>query len=663
MHEHGSSPPTTGKTVTPYVPEQTSLKEFTPKALILGVVMAAVLGAANAYLGLKAGMTVSATFPAAVVAMAALRLMKGSILEENIARTTASVGEALVAGAIFTIPAFLMVGAWETFDYWESVMIMLVGGVLGVLMIIFLRKPLVEEATYLPYPESVATAEMVKAGQKGETGAKYVFGALGLAALIELVKNGRGIQIIGETMGGFFQFAKSKIQFYSGSETLGAAQMYGGGVFLSTPIASPALMGVGYIIGPRLAAINFSGGVFGWLVLMPMALFMNGNLESLVQGGISWDDVLNEVWRRQVRPIAVGAMLVGAVYTLWNLRRDLSTGMAKAFKDMRLSSEDRAKGSRLTMDLPMKWIVPGIVLMVIPITILYEYFSGDWFSAIVAALVMLVMGFIMSAIAGYLVGIMGGSNSPISGLTLSSLVVAAVLMVMLGVSGLHGVVAVLGVAAVVCCACSIAGDMLQDLKVGQLLGGTPWRMEIAEIIGVVIAAFVLPLPMYILHSGTPGGIGGASLPAPQAGLMAIMAEGIVGGEMAWPLLLIGAAFAIVLIMVRVPSVMLISVGIYLPFETTFAIFVGGVIKALFDKIAARRKLSEEERTRVENRGILLASGLVAGEALTGVLLASIVLLNWELPHISENPVLGLIVFPLIAAVLIGIPLKNLVKKS
>ncbi len=645
--------------VVPYVGEETTLKEFTAKALLLGVMMAAILGAANAYLGLKAGMTVSATFPAAVVAMAALRLMKGSILEENIARTTASVGEALVAGAIFTLPAFLMVGAWETFDYWESVMIMLVGGVLGVLMIIFLRKPLVEEATYLPYPESVATAEMVKAGQKGETGAKYVFGALGLAAVIEFFKNARGVQLIGESLGGFFQFAKSKIQFYSGSDPLGAAQTYGGGAFLSTPLASPALLGVGFIIGPRLAAINFSGGVFGWLVLMPMALFMNGTLETLVTGDVVWEDVLNEVWRRQVRPIAVGAMLVGAVYTLWNLRRDLSRGMTKAFKDMRLTSEDRAKHLRLTLDLPMKWILPGIVAMVIPITVLYEYFSGDWFSAAVAAIVMLATGFIMSAIAGYLVGVMGGSNSPISGLTLSSLVVAAVMMVMLGVSGIHGVAAVLGVAAVVCCACSIAGDMLQDLKVGQLLGGTPWRMEIAEIIGVIVAAFILPLPMYILHEGTPGGIGGPTLPAPQAGLMSIMSKGIVEGEMAWPLLMIGAAFAVVLIMLRAPSVMLISVGIYLPFETTFAIFTGGVIKALFDKIVTRKKLTDDEKLRRENRGILLASGLVAGEALMGVLLASIVLIGWELPHISENPWLGLLVFPIIGAVLIGIPLRRM----
>lgn len=662
MHEHQPLA-TNPKPVKPYVSAETDLKEFTFKAILLGVLMAAVLGAANAYLGLKAGMTVSATFPAAVVAMAALRIWKGNILEENIARTTASVGEALVAGAIFTIPAFLMVGYWQSFDYWESVMIMLVGGVLGVLLIIFLRKPLIEEATYLPYPESVATSEIVKAGQKGETGAKYVFGALGLAAVIEFFKNVRGVQIMAENTGGFFQFAKSKIQFYSGSDTLGAAQSYGGGVFLSTPLASPALMGVGYIIGPRLAAINFSGGVFGWLVLIPMALFFNGNLDSLVHGNVVWDDVINEVWKRQVRPIAVGAMLVGAVYTLWNLRKDLSTGLGKALKDMRLSNEDRAKTSRLDLDLPMRWIIPGIILMVIPITVLYEYFSGDWVSAALAAAAMLITGFVMSAIAGYLVGVMGGSNNPISGLTLSALVIAAVLMVMLGVSGLAGVAAVLGVASVVCCACSIGGDMLQDLKVGQILGGTPWKMEIAEIIGVVVAAFVLPLPMYILNSGAPGGIGGPSLPAPQAGLMAIMAKGIVGGDMAWPLLIIGAAFAIVLIMLRAPSVMLIAVGIYLPFETTFAIFVGGMIRVLFDKIVTRRNLNAQDQMQVENRGILIASGLIAGEALTGVLLASIVLLDWKLPHISENPILGLIIFPIVGLALIGIPLRSLVKNQ
>jgi len=655
-----SSPSAPRTPVKPYVPAETRLKEFTFKALVLGVLMAGVLGAANAYLGLKAGMTVSATFPAAVVAMAALRMLRGNVLEENIARTTASVGEALVAGAIFTIPAFLMVGVWNSFNYWESVMIMLVGGVLGVLLIIFLRKGLVEEATYLPYPEAVATGEMVKAGQKGESGARYVFGALGLAALIELFKNGRGMQVMGESVGGFFQFARSRIQFYQGpTETLGAPQTYGGGVYLSTPLASPALVGVGFIIGPRLAAINFSGGVFGWLVLIPMALFFNGGLEQMAASGIGWNAIIDEVWKRQVRPIAVGAMLVGAVYTLWNLRRDLGVGLKKALQDTRLSTEDRARNSRLQLDLPMKWILPGIVAMVIPITALYQYFTGDWRSAAVAGVIMLATSFLMSAIAGYLVGLMGGSNSPISGLTLSALVIAAVTMVLLGVSGLHGVAAVLGVASVVCCSCSIAGDMLQDLKVGQILGGTPWRMEIAEIIGVIVAAFILPIPMIILHSGTPGGIGGPSLPAPQAGLMSIMAKGIVGGEMAWPLLIIGAAFAVVLIMLKAPSVMLIAVGIYLPFETTFAIFVGGMLKHLFDRLVARRRLDPEARTSVENKGILLASGLVAGEALMGVLLATLVLLDFRLPHVSENPILGLLVFPLLGLILIGIPLRKL----
>ncbi len=652
-----------GSGFKPFVPAESTLSELTVKSLLLGVIMAGILGAANAWLGLKAGMTVSATFPAAVVAMAVLRIFKGNILEENIARTTASVGEALVAGAIFTIPAFLMVGIWDSFDYLESVMIMLVGGVLGVLMIIFLRRTMVEEAKGLPFPESVATAEMVKAGQKGETGAKYVFGALGLAAVIEFLKNPRGMQIMRESWDRFIPFMRSKIQFYQNGEALGAAQTYGGGIFVSTPVASPALMGVGYIIGPRLASIAFSGGVFGWLVLIPIALFFNGGLEALVAEGSSWEDLVFEVWKRQVRPIAVGAMLVGAVYTLWNLRKDLGAGLGKAFKDMKLSPDDRSKISRLQTDLPMKFIVPAIILMLVPVTALYAYFTGNVVNAAIAGIVMLISGFLMTAIAGWLVGIMGGSNNPISGLTLSALVISAVLMVLLGVSGASGVAAVLGVASVVCCCCSIGGDMLQDLKVGHILGGTPKKMEIAEMIGVVVAALVLPLPMQVLHDGTPGGIGGPSLPAPQAGLMAIMAQGIVGGDMAWPLLLMGAAFAVMLIMVGAPAVMLIAVGIYLPFETTFAIFTGGILKLLANHLIAKRNLPTEQKTSVENKGILLASGLVAGEALTGVLLAGLVILNWKIPQFGDSPALGLIVFPIVAFVLISIPLRSLMKKA
>ncbi|CUT02031.1 OPT/YSL family transporter [Candidatus Kryptobacter tengchongensis] len=249
--------------VKPYVPAEVKLTEMTFRAILSGVIMAVVLGAANTYIGLKAGMTISATFPAAVVAMAVMRILRGSILEENIARTTASVGEALAAGAIFTIPAFVISGVWSDFNYLESTLIMLVGGVLGVLFIIILRKPLVNDPE-LPYPESVACAEMVKAGQRGETGAKYVFSMMGVSALIELFKNNRGIKLFEETISGFVEFGKYKIKLFNGSDSFINSKTYTGGIFLSTPVASPALIGVGYIIGPRLSAVAFSGGVLGW---------------------------------------------------------------------------------------------------------------------------------------------------------------------------------------------------------------------------------------------------------------------------------------------------------------------------------------------------------------------------------------------------------------
>lgn len=640
----------------PYVPAETKLKEMTLRSLFLGVVMAVVLGSANTYIGLKAGMTISATFPAAVVAMAVMRVFRGSILEENIARTTASVGEALAAGAIFTIPAFIISGVWDDFNYWESTVIMLVGGVLGVLFIIILRKPLVNDAT-LPYPEAVACAEMVKAGQKGETGAKYVFSMMGASALIELFKNNRGIKLFEETLGGFFEFGRYKIQLFSGSNPLGNPQTYTGGIYLSTPVASPALIGVGYIIGPRLSAVAFSGGVLGWWLFIPLVMFFNNGLESLVKSGSDWETLTNAVWYYQVRPIAVGAMIVGAFHTLWGMRKQLFQGIAKGLKDAKLANTGSAVYSRLEDDLPLTLVFVAIFILVIPVVLIYYYFAKNLLSAVVAGIVMTLTGFLFSAVAGYLVGVMGGSNNPISGLTLSSLVISAVLIVALGVKGTKGVEVVLGVAAVVCTALGIAGDMLQDLKVGQILGGTPRKMQIAEIIGVLFTALVLVFPMSILHKGTEGGIGGKYLPAPQAGLMSVMSKGIVSGEIAWPLVIFGGVLAFVLILLKSPSPTLIAVGMYLPFETTSAIFVGGLIKYVIDQIVKRKGISEADAIKIENRGILLASGLVAGESITGVLLAGLYLLNVHLPHISDNPFLGLLIFPIVAVILIFGPLR------
>ncbi|HXV60122.1 MAG TPA: oligopeptide transporter, OPT family, partial [Vicinamibacteria bacterium] len=544
----------------PYVPASSTMPELTFKAVFLGALMAVVLGMANAYLGMKAGLTVAATFPAAVVAMAALRPLRGTVLEENIARTTASVGEALVAGAIFTIPAFVIAGAWEEIHYWESTFIMLIGGVLGVLFIIVLRRTLVVEAD-LPYPESVAAAEIVKAGQGGETGASFVFGAMGLAAAWELFKNSNGIHFIADSASRFVAFSRSSIQI--AQEQIG----YGGGLHLASPAVSPALMGVGFIVGFRISAVLFAGAVVGWLMLVPLATFLNPSWNQPVDSNLA-----TAIWLRQVRPLAVGTMIIAAFYTLFNLRRSLVEGIRKAIENISLKTG--ATSDRTEIDLDFKKTGAAIFVASIATLALYFYFARAFGGALLLTIVMVILGFLFAAVAGYLVGLIGSSNNPISGLTLSALLLSAVLMVAIGLTDVRGVAAVLGVAGVVCCAAGIAGDMLQDLKVGHILGGTPWRMETGEILGVVAAALVLAWPLSALHKVYI--IGSAELPAPQAGLMALMARGIVGGEMAWPLVIVGIFLAVALILIKAPSPMLIAVGMYLPFESTAAIFVGGV---------------------------------------------------------------------------------------
>jgi len=650
-----------------FVPPEETPPELTIRAVVLGIVMAIALGAANAYLGMRAGQTVAATFPAAVVAMAFFRFFKGNILEENVARTTASVGEALVAGAIFTIPAFILAGIWEEFDYFESTILMLVGGVLGVLFVILLRRSLINDPT-LPFPESVAAAEIHKAGQKGQTGAKYLFYSMGLGGLIEFFKNGSGVQLFHERITGFLNYGSFNGAIQVGGATFGSATQPGA-VLLSTPAASPAYLGVGYIIGPRLGSITFAGGVFAWWFMIPAVLFFNpqyADSAMLAQAGSDWVAVNNQIWVNLVRPIAVGAMIVGAFWTLFRMRNSLLEGIGKSIADLKAArAGEKVKTSRIDRDLPFNWTAGGVVAAVIPVTILYYYFSGQWGGAFGSAIVMIIAGFFFSAVAGYLVGVIGSSSNPISGLTLSTLLLAALLMTMIGLRGTEGVAAVLGVAAVVCCACAIAGDMLQDLKVGHILGGTPKAMETAEIIGVVAAALLMTLPMMILHRADilrgGVGIGGQELPAPQAGLMALLSQGIVGGEMAWPLIVFGMAFALMLLLIDAPSPMLIAVGMYLPLQTTFAIFVGGIIRWIYNQRAKRISgLSEDARYRGENTGTLVASGLIAGEALMGVALALLVIANMSPPQIlaeaSGWP--GLLVFAVLGWILVKFPLAE-----
>jgi putative OPT family oligopeptide transporter len=641
---------------------------MTVKAVGLGIFLAFVFGAANAYLGMRAGQTVAATIPAAVIAMALFRIpaFRGGILEQNITRTAASVGEALVAGAIFTIPAFMMVEIdghrlWTDLraHYWEATLVLLVGGLIGVFFIILLRRPLCVDAP-LPWPESVASYEIVKAGEATASDApRYIFGAMAFGGLIQILKSDKGIQIFQEYVEGFLKFPKSVIKHFNFEKVSIGDVTHFGGIPWSSPSLSPALIGIGYIIGPELASVNVAGGVIAWWILIPLLLFFDPDLPRRI-GTTDPATAAFSVWYNVVRPIAVGTMLVGAASTLFSMRSSLWSSLRGIFTASTKAAHEGKLLDRTERDIPARWVVLCMLVLMVPITAIYYYFTHGWVAAIVAAVIMSITGFLLSAIGGYLVGLVGSSNQPLSGLTLAALIIAALVMLTIGVTGLAGVAAVLGVAAVVCVACSVSGSLIQDLKAGHLLGGTPWKMELVEIISVILLAFFLMGPIIALHEANlaTGGIGGRALPAPQAGLMAQLAKGIVGGQMAWGLIAIGAAFGVALLLCGARSPMLVAVGMYLPFDTSSAIFIGGLIKLIADRAA--RKLNVEQKLRFEEKGTLLASGLIAGEAIVGILLAVLFLLKVpSFATFSFYPAWGgwlsLIGFASIAYVLIRIP--------
>jgi len=659
----------------PYVPESMEMKEFTFRAVLIGLVLTGILGSANAYLGLKAGMTIAATYPAAVIGMALLRLMKGSLLEENIARTVGSIGESVAAGAIFTIPAFVMADLWpalspdfRTPEYWKSVALMMIGGTLGILFVTLLRRVMVEDPD-LPYPESVAASEIHKAGQQGSTAAKILFANMGFGGFMYLLG---AINVFNPnntfpvTIGDLGR----KLLLRTSTNPNVATTVTGGMTLATAPDVSPAYLGVGYIIGPRLAALNFAGGVLAWGLLVPLLTFTIGPYIQAAQPAgqpISWGLLAGAIYFSIVRPIAVGGMLVGASYTLFKMRKQLALGMGRAVSDLKKSAAAHAASSRTERDLPAKVVFAGVAVVFVAMILLYHYFisgAGTLSSSrvltgsLVAAGVMIVIGFFFAAVSGNLVGMIGSSNNPVSGLTLCTLVIAALLMVALGVKGTGGVAAVLGVAAVVCVSSAVAGEMLQDLKVGHILGGTPAKMQIGDIFGIVVAALVLFFPIAILAKAYH--FGSSALPAPQAGLMAMLSKGIVGGDMAWPLVIVGILLGFGMIMIEVKSVMLFAVGMYLPLGTTFAIFVGGVIRWITDILRDRRGYNDAQKARVENAGVLTASGLIAGEALCGLVIAGLVGSNHDVTLFKWTPpyIVALAAMVVLALVMIRVPLGN-----
>jgi putative OPT family oligopeptide transporter len=625
----------------PFVSGESSMAEMTFRAFVIGIVLNVVLGAANAYLGLKAGMTIAATYPAAVISLAILKALKGTILEENFARTVGSIGESVAAGTIFTIPAFYIAGIWVPFlspmNYLSASLILIAGGILGILFVAILRRVMVEDVE-LPFPESIAAAEIHKAGRSDAGNSKYLFWSMGLGGLVKLLGELKFFAVYWEK---FIVFAKQTIS--------GTGFKAKGGLLIGSPEISPAYFGVGYIIGPKLSSLNFSGGILAWGLLIPMILYFllpgidvaslqaslmaaNPGLTSQEASHTVTMSIINQIARYIVKPIAIGGMLVSAFYTLYSMRKNLFAGIARSVNDVKKAMQGHEVNiPRTEKDLNFGFIILGILgIAILTFIITFFIFKTSLLVAIISSTLLIILAFFFAAISGYLVGIMGSSNNPISGLTLTALVVTALIMVLMGVRGNEGVASVLAVAAIVCVSAAVAGEMLQDLKAGHILGGTPWKMQVGDIVGVFAASIVMFGVLVMLNNGDiaqgmrdgyQGGFGSKNLPAPQAGLMALLSKGIVGGDMAWPLIFAGMLLGLGLILMQVKSPMLVCVGIYLPFQTTFAIFIGGLLKGITDWWMNKKNFNELQKSKSENIGILIASGLIAGEALMGLILA------------------------------------------
>jgi putative OPT family oligopeptide transporter len=603
--------------------------ELTVRAVVLGLGLSALLGAANAYLGLKVGMTVSASIPAAVVAMLALRgrRARGTVLEANQVQTAASAGESLAAGILFTVPALVLIGVWERFDYWATTLIAVAGGWLGVLFMIPMRRVFIEQSPELPYPEGVACAAVLEAGL-ATAGEEARPDDPALPAAGGSAESGGGV-VAGGLLGAGVKIAVSGFGWLRGSIEGALAAGPGRSLFLGADL-SPALLAVGYIVGLPVAGQIFLGGALGWLVLIPLAPEWvaglapeDARLLAAVAPGSegaaterAWS-----LWSYGIRYVGVGAMGVGGLAALYRIRGGLRRAVAELRAGWSSLSGGRATRSE---DLPTPWILgvgAGAVLLVLW---LYWRFTGDLGVAALAAAIMVVASFFFVGVASYIVGLVGNSNSPVSGMTITAVLATGALLWLVGYSGTEGMIATLGVAAIVCCAACTAGDVCNDLKTGSIVGATPWRQQSMQLAGVVIAALVMAPVLQLLHDAY--GIGSRELAAPQASLFASLAKGFFGGEaLPWGLIGLGAGIgASVLALDAVLAareasfrlhLMPIAVGLYLPFGLALPILAGGLVER-----AARPP--ERARSGTGARGgVLFASGVVAGEALVGVAIA------------------------------------------
>ena len=569
--------------------------EITLKAFFLSIFLSIILSSAMVYLGLYAGMTISASIPAAIMSMGILRLFKNSnILENNIVQTAASAGESLAAGVIFTLPALLLIGYWDTISYWEVTKIAMVGGILGALFTVPLRRALILKAQ-LRFPEGVATAAVLKTGH--ETDAE---------------KSQQSLKIIGISalVGGFVKLGE--LAFSIWSSALGGAIAIKGAIFGMGASLSPSLFSVGYIVGRNIGILAFTGGLISWAVAIPIYSYLYGF------EGDNYFESANIIWNAKIRYLGVGAMVVGGIWSVIQLAKPLIESIQLSLKTLKESSDNISLEER---DLPINYVFVAIIAMLAPISLTYFGIIGSWTSAIILSFVMLIFGFLFSAVAAYMAGVVGSSNNPISGVTIATILFSSLLIIsFFDIDSSKGAAAAILIGAVVCCAAAIGGDNLQDLKTGNIVGATPWKQQLMQLVGVVSAALTLGIVLTLLHEAY--GIGSSDLPAPQAVLMTNVANGVFAGNLEWGMIYAGAILGIIIILIdqyqayrkadfRVP-ILAVAIGIYLPIELTLPIFIGGMLNHIASKTA-----SEEGK----NNGLLIASGLITGEALMAIFIA------------------------------------------
>lgn len=608
----------------PYVAPEKTIPELTPRIFIMGIILSVALAGANTYLGLYAGMTVSASIPAAVLSMLLLKFVfrGGTILENNIAQTIASSGEALAAGVIFTVPALVLTKSWHHFYFWPTTLIAATGGLLGVLFMIPLRRALVIEEPELHYPEGVACAEVLKAGDRGGQSGKAILLAILLGAGWKWLSAGFGILRQGSEVA----WRGGQQVFYFGTET------------------SLALLSVGYVVGLNIASLIFLGGVMGWVVGVPLYTAVYGAGEgSAVEA--AW-----RIWSTQIRYVGVGAMALSGLWTIFNCRVGIRKGIEKIF--VRKSS---GSGEiRTERELPRRFILPMALATAFVVFGLYYYLTQVISISVTATVLMVIASFFFVAVASYIVGLVGSSNSPVSGMTICALLFASAVLLLFGVKGTLGVVSALGIAGVVCCATCSSGDICQDLKTGYLVGATPRRQQIAQIFGTVIPAFFFAPILTVLHTsygiGAPVREGVKPLVAPQAVLFSKLSEAFFldSGDLPWDMFWIGVGVSLLIIVLdqilkaRRHSfrlhVMAVAVGIYLPLMLSVPIFIGGVIHYLVKKQFQRR--GPEVVQAGIHKGILVASGLIAGEALMGLVVAFLIFGGMALPFDTGIPPLS-----------------------